>query len=128
MAVELNHTIVSSHDKVGSSRFLAEILGVAPPQAVKGFMAVQLSNSVTLDYADADEFRSQHLAFLVSDDEFDGIFERITGAGITFYADPFHGYPGELRHRDGGRGFYFSDPDGHNIEVFSVVPPPQPAV
>jgi catechol 2,3-dioxygenase-like lactoylglutathione lyase family enzyme len=120
VAVELNHTIIPSRDKVASSRFLAEILGIAPPQPVKGFMAVQLSNSVTLDYADADEFRSQHLAFLVGDDEFDAIFDRVTAAGITYYADPFHGHPGELRRRDGGRGFYFADPDGHNLEVFSV--------
>ena len=47
----------------------------------------------------------------------------MTAAGITYYADPFHGHPGELRHRDGGRGFYFADPDGHNMEVFSVVAP-----
>ena len=124
MAVELNHTIVRSRDKVGSSRFLAEILGIGLPQPVGGFMAVQLSNGVTLDYADADEFGSQHLAFLVGDDEFDAIFDRVTAAGITYYADPFHRLPGELRRRDGGRGFYFDDPDGHNMEVFSVVPAP----
>jgi catechol 2,3-dioxygenase-like lactoylglutathione lyase family enzyme len=124
VAVELNHTIVPSRDKVRSSRFLAEILGIAPPEPVMSFMAVHLSNSVTLDYQDADDFRSQHFAFLVGDDEFDAIFDRVTARGILYYADPSHGRPGELRRRDGGRGFYFSDPDGHNMEVFSVVPPP----
>lgn len=91
MTVELNHTIVRSRDKVGSSRFLAGILGIAPPQSVKGFMAVRLSNNITLDYADADEFHSQHLAFLVADDEFDTIFDRVVSAGIAYYADPFTG-------------------------------------
>jgi catechol 2,3-dioxygenase-like lactoylglutathione lyase family enzyme len=123
VAVELNHMIVPSRDKVASSRFLAEILGIDPPQPVQRFMAVRLSNGVTLDYADEDEPRSQHLAFLVGDDEFDAIFERVTAAGVTYYADPFHRNPGELRRRDGGRGFYFADPDDHNMEVFSVVPP-----
>jgi catechol 2,3-dioxygenase-like lactoylglutathione lyase family enzyme len=121
VAVELNHTIVPSRDKVRSSTFLAEILGIDPPEPVMRFMAVRLSNGVTLDYSDIDDFRSQHYAFLVADDEFDGIFDRVAAAGITYYADPFHGHPGELRHRDGGRGFYFADPDGHNMEVFSVV-------
>jgi hypothetical protein len=63
MAVELNHIIIPSHDKVRSSRFLAEILGIDPPQAAGHFMTVRVSNGVTLDYDDADEFQSQHCAF-----------------------------------------------------------------
>jgi catechol 2,3-dioxygenase-like lactoylglutathione lyase family enzyme len=122
MPVELNHIIIPSRDKVGSSRFLAEILGVDPPRPVSHFMAVELSNGVTLDYDDADEFRSQHCAFLVGDDEFDAIFERVGAASITFYADPSHRHAGEVNRRNGGRGFYFADPDGHNMEVFTVVP------
>jgi extradiol dioxygenase family protein len=122
MAVELNHTIVPSRDKVGSSRFLAEILGIDPPRAVSHFMAVQTSNGVSLDYDDADEFSSLHFAFLVRDDEFDAIFERITAAGVTYYADPSHRYAGVVNERNGGRGFYFSDPDGHKMEGFTEVP------
>ncbi len=124
MAVELNHIIIPSHDKVASSRFLAEVLGIDPPRPVSHFMAVAVSNGVTLDYDDADEFRPQHCAFLVSDDEFDAIFERVTGAGVIHYADPSHSKPGEINHRNGGRGFYFADPDGHNMEVFTKVPLP----
>lgn len=124
MPVELNHIIIPSRDKVGSSRFLAGILGLDEPQAVSHFMALQVANGVTLDYDDADEFRSQHCAFLVSDDEFDPIFERVQAAGVTFFADPGHRQPGEINRRNGGRGFYFADPDGHNMEVFTVVPLP----
>ncbi len=124
MAVELNHIIVPSRDKGGSSRFLAEILGLSPPRAVSHFMAVELSNGVTLDYDDAEEFPAQHCAFLVSDDEFDAIFERVQAAGVTRYADPNHRYPNEVNGRNRGRGFYFSDPDGHNMEVFTKPPLP----
>jgi catechol 2,3-dioxygenase-like lactoylglutathione lyase family enzyme len=124
MAVELNHVIIPSRDKVASSQFLAEILGLDRPRAVSHFMAVQVSNDVTLDYDDVDDFRAQHCAFLVGDDEFDAIFARVTGAGITYYADPSHRHPGEINHRNGGRGFYFADPDGHNMEVFTKVPLP----
>lgn len=122
MAVELNHVIIPSRDKVGSSRFLAEILGIDPPRPVSHFMALQMSNGVTLDYDDAEEFRSQHCAFLVGDDDFDAIFERLARAGVTYYADPSHRYSGEVNRRNGGRGFYFADPDGHNMEVFTAVP------
>jgi len=27
--------------------------------------------------------------------------------------------PGEINHNDGGRGVYFSDPDGHYLEVIT---------
>ena len=124
MAPELNHTIVPSRDKAGSSRFLADILGLGPPRAVSHFMAVELSNGVTLDYDDAVEVPAQHYAFLVRDEEFDAIFARVQSNGLTYYADPNHRQANEINHRAGGRGFYFSDPDGHNMEVFTKPPLP----
>ncbi len=124
MAVELNHIIVPSRDKTAASKFLAEILGLDPPRPVSHFMALQVSNGVTLDYDDVADVRPQHCAFLVGDDEFDAIFGRVVAAGVTYFADPSHRRPGEINRRNGGRGFYFADPDGHNMEVFTVVPLP----
>jgi catechol 2,3-dioxygenase-like lactoylglutathione lyase family enzyme len=122
MPVELNHIIIPSQDKAASSRFLAEILGVGPPRPVSHFMAVETANGVTLDYDDVEEFSAQHCAFLVSDAEFDAIFGRVTDAGVTHFADPGHRMPSEINRRNGGRGFYFSDPDGHNMEFFTRPP------
>jgi catechol 2,3-dioxygenase-like lactoylglutathione lyase family enzyme len=122
MPVELNHIIIPARDKVASSRFLAELLGVGPPQAVSHFMAVETANGVTLDYDDREDFSTQHCAFLVTDAEFDAIFTRVRDAGVTHFADPGHHVRGEINHRNGGRGFYFSDPDGHNMEVFTHPP------
>ncbi len=122
MPVELNHIIVPSHDKVRSSTLLAELLGLDPPRAVSHFMAVQVANGVTLDFDDAEDIRSQHCAFLVTDAELDAILERVTAAEITIYADPSHQHPDVINHRAGGRGFYWDDPSGHNMEVFTKVP------
>ena len=122
MPVELNHIVIPSHDKSASSRFLAEILGVGPPRPVSHFMAVETANGVTLDYDDVAEFSAQHCAFLVSDAEFEAIFGRVKDAEVTHFADPGHHMPGEINQRNGGRGFYFSDPDGHNMEVFTRPP------
>jgi hypothetical protein len=36
--------------------------------------------------------------------------------------DPSLAHSGELNTRNNGRGFYFADADGHNMEVFTVVP------
>ncbi len=120
MAVQLNHTIVSAHDKQVSADFLAEILGLSTPAPFGPFMMVQADNEVTLDFIDSEgETASQHYAFLVSDRKFDEIFGRIRERKLSYWADPYHREPDEINTRDGGRGLYFDDPDGHNLEILT---------
>ncbi len=119
MTVRLNHTIVHSRDKRASAAFLARILGLGTPGTFGHFVTVATGNDVSLDFDDASEVRPQHYAFLVDDADFDPIFERVKAAGIDYFADPGHRRRGELNTRDAGRGFYFADPDGHNLEVLT---------
>lgn len=121
MTIELNHTIVRSHDKAVSATFLADILGLPAGAPVASFLPIQLANGVTLDFMDSADVRSEHYAFLVGDDEFDAAFERIRKAGLDYWADPGHDQPGEINHRWGGRGVYFLDPNGHNMEILTRV-------
>ena len=90
MAVELNHTIVHAKDKRESAAFLAGILGLEAGAEWGPFIPVATANGVTLDFATipADQIRTQHYAFLISEQEFDASFDRIKQAGITYYADP----------------------------------------
>lgn len=118
MPVQLNHTIVPAQDKEVSARFLAEILGLSPPTPFGPFACVEMTNGVTLDYAHRPgPFEPHHYAFLVSEDEFDTIFARITERNVTYWADPGHTQEGVLNSH--GRGFYFDDPSGHNMEVLT---------
>lgn len=117
-AVELNHTIVAATDKGRSAEFLCRVLGLGPPVPAAHFLVVELANGVSLDYDDAAQVDPQHYAFLVADDDFDPILARVRAEGVATFADPGHGVPG-TNYRDGGRGFYFSDPDGHNLEVLT---------
>jgi catechol 2,3-dioxygenase-like lactoylglutathione lyase family enzyme len=119
MAVQLNHTIVKSHNKQASAEFLARVLGLQPPDRFAHFVIVKLSNGVSLDFDNADEVHPQHYAFLVGDEDFDEIFERVKQAAITYFADPEFRRPGEINSRDAGRGFYFRDPNGHHLEVLT---------
>lgn len=120
MTVQLNHTIVTAHDKHASARFLADILGLRVSPQYGPFVPVEIPNGVTLDYLDTPEdITPQHYAFLVSEDEFDTIFARIERAGLTYWADPFHRRPGEINRNDGGRGTYFDDPNGHRLEILT---------
>ena len=120
MSVELNHTIVAAHDKQASAQFLANVLGLEVESQFGPFIPVQVPNGVTLDYLEtSDEITPQHYAFLVSEDDFDAIFARIRSAGLPYWADPHHERPGEINHRDGGRGTYFDDPNGHQLEILT---------
>ncbi|WP_427891077.1 VOC family protein [Kribbella sp. GL6] len=121
MAVQFNHTIVSSTDKEASARFLAGILGTGEPSSYGPFAVVQLANGTSLDFADGrGRLHTQHYAFLVSEEEFDQIHARIVEQGLTYWADPFHQHEGEINTNDGGRGLYWDDPDGHNLEILTV--------
>ncbi|MQA60226.1 MAG: VOC family protein [Actinophytocola sp.] len=120
MAVQLNHTIVAVRDKQASATFLADLLGLATPKPFGPFMIVETANGVSLDYIETtDDISNQHYAFLVSEDEFDEIFGRIKQWQLTYWADPFHREQGKINTNDGGRGVYFDDPDGHNLEILT---------
>ncbi|HLM04715.1 MAG TPA: VOC family protein [Blastococcus sp.] len=120
MPVQLNHTIVAASNRWASARFLADVLGLPEPTAYGPFAVVELDNGVSLDFIDDPEIHQRHYAFLVSEPEFDEIFGRIQGRGLPYWADPFEKQPGEINTNDGGRGVYWSDPDGHKLEIITV--------
>ena len=115
---ELNHTIVASPDRWAGARFLTDVLGLPEPESFGPFAVVTLANGVSLDYMQAAEVVPQHYAFLVGDDEFAAVVERLGERGVATWADPWHATPGE-NHNDGGRGLYFDDPDRHRLEIIT---------
>ncbi|MGH3868743.1 MAG: VOC family protein [Pseudonocardiaceae bacterium] len=120
MTVELNHTIVAARDKVASAAFLADLLGLPAPTTFARFQVVTLGNGVSLDFAETSEgIAPQHYAFLVSEAEFDTIFDRVRALDLQYWADPRHQEPGDINTRDGGRGVYFDDPNGHILELLT---------
>ena len=119
MPVHLNHTIVAARDRHASASFLADLLGLEPPTPFGPFEVVRLDNDVSLDYMDDDPVQPRHYAFLVTEQEFDEIFERIRARGLGYWADPFERQPGEINTHDGGRGVYWKDPNGHSLEIIT---------
>ncbi|MDF1685068.1 MAG: VOC family protein [Legionellaceae bacterium] len=120
MTIQFNHTIISSHDSELSANFLAEILGLPEPVKFGPFMVVQTQNDVSLDFrTTTEEIEPKHYAFLVSELEFDAILARVQAKNITYWAEHTREKPGEINHYDGGRGFYFTDPGGHFLEVIT---------
>lgn len=119
MAVSLNHTIVHASDKEATAQFLTDILGLPAHRGLAHFAVVQVGET-SLDLIQTDEkISSRHFAFLVSEAEFDEIFERVRARGLVYWADPFRQQAGRINHWDDGRGLYFDDPDGHLLEIIT---------
>ncbi|MBM7090483.1 VOC family protein [Streptomyces sp. SID9913] len=117
----LNHTVVFARDRRLSAGFLAAVLGLEVGAPFGPFLPVDLGNGVTLDYYEkTDEpIQPQHYAFLVPEEAFDAMTGRLEALGVTYYADPNHTEPGRINRLFGGRGAYFDDPDGHNMEIMT---------
>jgi catechol 2,3-dioxygenase-like lactoylglutathione lyase family enzyme len=125
VSVQLNHTIVYATDAQASAAYLAEMLDRPAPVRAGPFWQVDVDNGVSLDYADAaaeevENLPSLHLAFLVSEEQFDATYGRVVERGIEHFADPMGSRRNEINTHDGGRGFYWADPDGHWLEVITV--------
>src|SRR5712671_6350408 len=98
MAIVLDHTIVPAHDKVASACFFARIFGLEYNGPHSHFAPVRVNEQLTLDFDERGEFEMHHYAFRIGEAEFDAIFDR----------------------GNGGRGFYFEDPNGHVLEVLTA--------
>lgn len=122
MAAKLNHHIVHSRDPKASAELLTELLALPAPTRFGHFIVVAAANDVSLDFMEAQDEKylvPNHYAFLVSETEFDQVWQRIRDKGIDFYADPAGQRKGEINHHFGGRGLYWAGPDGHWMEIIT---------
>ena len=121
MPVTFNHAIVFAHDNQQSASFFASVFDLPEPVSWGPFVSVQLDHGGLVQFAEATfEIQPQHYAFLVSEDDFDGIYRRIVEAGLEHWADPQMSRPGTFNTNHGGRGVYFRDPTGHNLEALTT--------
>ena len=120
MPVQLNHTIVAARDKQQAASFFTEMFGLPPAELGGFFLVVRLDGGVLLQFAEPGiDFPPQHYAFLVTEDDFDGIYARIQAAGIEHWADPQGKLLQQYNTNHGGRGVYFCDPSGHYLEAIT---------
>jgi catechol 2,3-dioxygenase-like lactoylglutathione lyase family enzyme len=118
MPIELNHTIVESRDPDAGAAFLTEVLGLPAATHYGPFTVVEVAHGTNLDHMHVDDPHPQHYAFLVPDEEFDVIAERLRARDVPTFADPARRRPGQNTN-DGGRGTYFDSPDGHVLEILT---------
>jgi hypothetical protein len=122
MAIELDHFIVSTHNRIASAKMLAEILGVPWQETTLGiFSPVYINEGLTLDFIQTDaDYPVEHYCFRVSPEEFDTILDRIKAAGIEYRSTVRGPVDMQVDTQFGGKGIYWNEPDGHQWEMLTV--------
>lgn len=120
MTIVLDHMIVPARDKEASARFFARLFGLAYEGPASHFAAVQVNETLTLDFDTWESFEAHHYAFKVSADAFDAIFARIRDEGIPYGSGPHSVGDLKVDRRGGGKRVYFQDPNGHVLEIFTA--------
>lgn len=120
MSIVLDHTIVPARDKEESARFFARIFGLPYDGAVSHFAPVRVNETLTLDFDTDADFEPHHYAFKIGEADFDDILERVLREGIPYGSSPLSPDNMTINRRNGGRGFYFRDPNGHLLEVLTA--------
>jgi catechol 2,3-dioxygenase-like lactoylglutathione lyase family enzyme len=122
MAVELDHAIAPSRNKIASAKLLAELLGVPWSETGLGpFSPVYVNEGFTLDFIETqDPFEIYHFCFRVSEEEFDAILGRIKAAGIPFRSSVRGPMDMRINSDYGGRMVYWNEPDGHQWEILTA--------
>ncbi len=120
MSVSLNHAIVFAEDKEESAAFFTGLFGLPEAASWGPFRIVELDNHGSILFAEPGvEIQPQHLALLVSEEDFDGIYGRIVEGGLEHWADPRKSTPGAFNTNHGGRVVDVHAPAGHNLEVLT---------
>jgi catechol 2,3-dioxygenase-like lactoylglutathione lyase family enzyme len=119
MKVLLDHMSVPVHSKAETARFYASVFGVATdgPRARSGWLT--LSDALSLIFEEGDVPDRQHYAFRVDPGDFEILLERVRRLDIPFGSSA-DDKDGRVKSRpDGSRSYYFSDPNGHGVEVIT---------
>ena len=77
LTVSFNHAIVFAKDNHESASFFTRLFALPDAVARGPFLSVKLANGTFLQFAAPDiEIQPQHVAFLVTADGFDGIYDE----------------------------------------------------
>ncbi|MBL4762148.1 MAG: VOC family protein [Gammaproteobacteria bacterium] len=120
MEITLNHTIIPALNNIDSAKFYENIFGFQFVKEWGHFAVVKVNSTLTLDFLTEENFVSIHYAFKVSEQQFDEILGRIKSAGIKFGSQPNALENSKTNNLHGGRGVYFSDPNGHVLEIITA--------
>ncbi|UNB50988.1 VOC family protein [Mycolicibacterium sp. YH-1] len=122
MTIILDHTIVTANDSHSAATFFAEVMGlsVSPPSGP--FVPVAVNESLTFDFDQRGQTLAGHYGFLVDEDTFQAVLDRLSKwPAVDYGSGPDGGWDRSATTLDGGRRVYVRDADnGHTYELFTA--------
>src|SRR5207245_2902478 len=111
---------VPATDNAASAQWFARVFDVPLKGQLSGRpgVRVQVNETLALDFVIRERFDPLHLAFQVTDSEFDGILERLRADGWP-YGSGGANADGQVNTHRFGRNVYFQDPNGHSLELLT---------
>jgi catechol 2,3-dioxygenase-like lactoylglutathione lyase family enzyme len=128
MPVALDHMSVPTKDKVATAEWFARVFGVQYEGPRRDFAPIKLSEGLTLNFEQWEDCPHHHYAFRVTGEEFDAVLQRLRTNTVPFGSTTGN-QDNEIYDRNGLKGFYFEDPNGHGLEIITAslgAPPPDP--
>ena len=121
-AIELDHVILAVNDRVRSVEFYTRIVGLEDGGEDGPFAMLRLNASAVILLAARETSGGEHLAFAMSQPEFEETFRRVAESGIPFghsfdSVGSMRGPGDESGARGMGKAVYFWDPDRHLVEI-----------
>jgi hypothetical protein len=125
MTVVLDHMSIATTDKVATAEWYARLFGVTYNGPYRMYAPVRVNDGLQLNFEDAEDpatIERRHYAYKVSAEEFEAIRQRLVELN-TPYGSGDTNLNGEVYERNGLRGYYFNDPNGHGCEVITPSTP-----
>lgn len=120
MTITFNHTIIAAKNRLESAHFYRELLEARDVASWGPFSNLQLDDGVLLQFAEPPfDVPPIHYAFLVDEEHFDRVYDRIVRRRLDHWADPQRTLAGQVNSEHGGRGVYFLDPSGNYLEIIT---------
>ena len=124
--MDLDHIVIPVEDKEASSQLMArvmgwEFLGIRGSQGhvrVNGTLVARFDEK-----AAGTEYKPQHFAFHVGEEQFDEILKRLVAEGLK-HGTNTRDMNMEWNELYGGRRTFFNDRNGHSFELMTAASPP----
>jgi metallothiol transferase len=118
MAIVIDHLTVPVRDQEASVRFYADVFGARQGATRGRIVGVWLSDDLELQLRATQPVETSHYAFRVDRLDFETALGQLRALGIP-YGVSRDELNGALLEERGKRSVFFSDPDGHSLELIS---------
>lgn len=122
--LNVDHLVIPAHDAEASGRFLAKVFGLTYSGLnPRGQSEIKINETFKILYSRSDTIRPMHLAFHADERVVAQARRALEELQVKYGGHPRDPHNMSDDHYYGGKGFYFDDPNGHKLEVFTIREP-----